>query len=167
MLCDLSLSERVWAVIRSKPNKEVFVRDFLGSDGFEVYLPFITQKGKWFKPKPLFPGYLFAKISPRFELSKVRKSPNVLCPLKFSDQLAILEDETVEFFKGRQNPDGIIYAEKPDRYLRGQIVRINEGSFAGLQAVVLEYLGDKERVRLLLQYFGRDVNIEVPESILN
>lgn len=167
MLCDLSLSERVWAVIRSKPNKELFVKDFFERDGFEVFLPMIKLKGENIKAKPLFPGYVFAKMSPRFDISYAKKTPNVLSPLLFKENLAALEEETVEEFKKRQRGDGIIYVDKPNKYTKGKVVKISEGSFAGLQAVVLEYLTEKERVRLLLQYFGREVNIEVPESILN
>ncbi|GEM_PF-977889 len=167
MLCDLSLSEKVWAVIRSKPKKEIFVKDFFVKDGFEVYLPIIKLKGKETKAKPLFPGYVFTKLSPRFDISYIKKSPNVLCPLMFKEQLAVLEEETINFFKQRQDSSGVIYVEKPNKFKRGQKVKISKGSFSGLEGVVLEYLKEKERVRLLLQYFGREINIEVKESILN
>lgn len=167
MLCDLSCAEKVWAVVRSKPHKEVFVRDFLLKDGFETYFPLISEGGKEEKSKPLFPGYLFVKISPRFELSYVKKTPNILCPLMFNENLAAIEESLISEFKLKENEKGVISVEKPHPFKRGDVIRIKEGSFAGIEAVVIEYLPEKERVRLLLDYFGREIRMETPESLLN
>ncbi|MCX7830717.1 MAG: hypothetical protein N2445_06635 [Acidobacteria bacterium] len=167
MLCDLSCADKVWAVLRSKPHKEFFVKDFLLKDGFETYFPVVSEKGKEEKSKPLFPGYLFVKISPRFELTLVKKTPNLLCPLMFKENLAVMEDSIIGEFKLRENSKGVITIEKPHPFKRGERVRIKEGSFAGIEAVVIEYLPEKERVRLLLDYFGREVRLETPESLLN
>lgn len=166
MLCDLSRTDKVWAVIRSKPRKEIFVRDHLHRDGFETYFPMISEKGKEEKSKPLFPGYLFVKISPRFELSNVKQTPNVLCPLMFNDNLAVVEESLISNFRLKENERGVITFEKPYPFKRGDVVRIKEGSFTGIKAVVIEYLPEKERVRLLLDYFGREVLLETPESLL-
>ena len=166
MLVDLSTSEKVWAVIRSKPRKEEFVRNYLSAEGREMYLPLVMQRGATGAARPLFPGYLFARISPRFDLAAIKNSPNVLCPLMFSDQLAALEEGTVWRFRASASSGGVIVVEKPERFKRGDIVRINSGSFEGIEAVVIEYIPDKERVRLLLEYFGREVRLEADESLL-
>lgn len=167
MLCDIYCSNKVWVVIRSKPHRESFLNSFLLNKGFETYYPLIAEKGREQKAKPLFPGYLFVKISPRFELQEVKNVPNLLCPLMFEESLAVIEDSIIDEFKHRENSQGLIAVEKPHRFKRGELIRIKEGSFTGIEAVVLEYIPERERVRLLLNYFGREIRLEAPESLLN
>jgi len=166
VLVPVGSSERVWAVFRAKPRKEMFLVDFLSSEGFRVYCPMLGEKGSRLRPKPCFPGYFFAEISPRFELTAVSKTPNVMCPLLFGGQLAALEPEHIDSFRAMESSEGIIEVARPEKFRKGQVVRILNGSFAGLDAVVTEWLPEKERVRLLLDYFGREVALEADEALL-
>ena len=166
MLVPVNSSERVWAVFRTKPLKESFLLDFLGRDGIAAYCPMVSEQGSKSKPKPCFPGYMFAEISPRFELAAVSKTPNILCPLLFGGDLAALEREVINRFKSMEKENGIIELERPPRFRKGDSVRIQSGSFAGIDAVVTEWLPEKERVRLLLDYFGREITLEADESLL-
>lgn len=109
---------------------------------------------------------MFAKISPRFELAAIKDYPNVLCPLIFSGQLAVLENNIIKSFKAETGASGVIVLERPPRFRKGDAVRITQGSFAGIKAVVTEYLPERERVRLLLDYFGREVSLEADEALL-
>ncbi len=166
MLVPLGSSERVWAVIRSKPGREQFLVDFLGRDGVTAYCPMVSRKGQRSKPKPCFTGYIFADVSPRFDLAYVSRVPNVLCPLLFGGELAAVEQDVIERFREMESTAGVIELERPQRFRKGDIVRIGSGSFAGIKAVVTEWLPEKERVRLLLDYFGREVMLEADEALL-
>ena len=65
-----------------------------------------------------------------------------------------------------ESPAGVIELERPQRFRKGDVVKICSGSFAGLRAVVTDWLPEKERVRLLLDYFGREVALEADEALL-
>lgn len=166
MLVPLGSSERVWAVIRTKPQKELFLLDHLERDGVSAYCPMVSRIGSGSRPKPCFPGYLFVEVSPRFELYTVSRAPNVLCPLMFGGALAAVERDAIEDLRSMETAEGVIELERPQRFRRGDVVKIGSGSFAGLKAVVTEWLPEKERVRLLLDYFGREVTLEADEALL-
>jgi transcriptional antiterminator RfaH len=49
----------------------------------------------------------------------------------------------------------------------GQPVHIVDGPFQGLEAVVTQVLPAKERIRVLLEFLGRSLEMEVPaEKVL-
>ena len=166
MLVPLGSSDRVWAVIRAKPQKELFILDYLEREDVSAYCPVVLRKGSRSKPRPCFPGYLFVEISPRFELFSISRAPNVLCPLMFGGELAAVEPDVIERFREMESATGVIELENPQRFRKGDVVKIGSGSFAGLKAVVTEWLPEKERVRLLLDYFGREVALEADEALL-
>ena len=166
MLVPLGSSERIWSVIRSKPARESFLVDFLGKEGLAAYCPMISRKGDKSKPRPCFPGYIFVRISPRFELSRVSGAPGVLRPLMFGGELAAVEPDVIERFRDMESAAGVIELERPQRFRKGDLVKIRSGSFTGFKAVVTEWLPERERVRLLLDYFGREVALEADEALL-
>jgi transcriptional antiterminator NusG len=47
------------------------------------------------------------------------------------------------------------------RFSKGDLVKIREGSFAGMEGEVAEILEQKGTVRVMLKIFGRDVPVEV------
>ncbi|HNQ77893.1 MAG TPA: transcription termination/antitermination NusG family protein [Acidobacteriota bacterium] len=166
MLVPPGSSDKVWSVIRSKPARESFLVDFLGKDGLAAYCPMISRKGDRSKPRPCFTGYVFVRLSPRFELSRVSGAPGVIRPLMFGGELAAVEPDVIERFRDMESPAGVIELERPQRFRKGDVVKICSGSFAGLRAVVTDWLPEKERVRLLLDYFGREVALEADEALL-
>jgi transcriptional antiterminator RfaH len=166
MLVSINSSEKVWGVFRTKPLKELFLLNYLEKDNILVYCPMLSEKGGRSVSRPFFPGYVFAEVSPRFELSKISRTPNILCPLLFAGQLAVIENDVVSAFKAMEGAAGVIELERPPRFKKGDVVRIQNGSFAGIRAVVTEWLPERERVRLLLDYFGREIKLEADEALL-
>jgi transcriptional antiterminator RfaH len=166
MLAAVNSSEKVWGVFRTKPLKEQFLLNYLDRERVSVYCPMVSEKGRGGKSKPFFPGYIFAAIAPRFELSTISRTPNILCPLIFGGDLAVLEEEVIARFRALEGGRGVIELERPQRFKKGDVVRIQSGSFAGINAVVTEWLPEKERIRLLLDYFGREIRLEADEALL-
>jgi transcriptional antiterminator RfaH len=166
MLSDLSAASRVWAVIATKPRKEETTAVFFEKEGFEVYLPKLMNKRLSAHMQPLFPGYLFARLSPKVELPKVRYYPGVIRPLLFGDQLACVEPELVEHWKAREGGRGFLTPEAKPAFEVGQRVRFSEGAFVGLEGTVLENLPSKDRVRVLLNYLGGTIPVEADRDLM-
>ena len=60
--------------------------------------------------------------------------------------------EIVEAVRGRMDGAGIVTLIKaPVEWKRGEKIKIGEGPFAGLDAIFVEALPDRERVVLLLE----------------
>ena len=54
-----------WYTVRTKPRRESFAQMELGRRGVETFLPRIIEPGRREEPSvgPLFPSYLFARLS--------------------------------------------------------------------------------------------------------
>jgi len=165
MLVDLASAKRVWAVIGVIPKKEDTTLARLEHEGLEAYCPKI-QGRRTRKPGPLFPGYLFVRLSPVRELLRVHFLPGVRRPILFQQQLACLEEEQVERWRKREGGRGFLTPKTPPPFQPGQRVRFVEGVFSGLEAVVIETMPARERVRLLMQHLQGKLPIEVDQAVL-
>jgi transcriptional antiterminator RfaH len=166
MLSDLTNAGRVWAVIATKARKEDPARLFFEKEGFEVYCPRLKRRASAAGLEILFPGYIFVWLSPRVELPAIRHYPGVRRPLLFGQQLACVEPELVEWWKGREGGRGYLTPEPPAPFLPGQLVRFQSGVFTGLKGIVLESLPARDRVRVLLEYLSGSVVVEADRSVL-
>jgi transcriptional antiterminator RfaH len=61
----------------------------------------------------------------------------------------------------RNHTDGSEVKELDYAISQGDNVRIAEGAFAGLEAIVTQILPAKERVRVLMDFLGRKMEAEV------
>ena len=166
MLTDAEAIGRSWVVIAVKPRKEEVTEAFFSREGLEAYCPKLMNRRLSPRIQPLFPGYLFAWISPRVELSSVRRFPGVLKPLLFGNQVACVEPELVEAWKEREGGRGYLTPEPSPPFEVGQRVRFREGAFVGLEATVLENLPARDRVRVLLDYLGASLPVEADRELL-
>ena len=166
MLADLSSARRVWAVLATKPRKEEIALVFIGEEGFEGYQPKVKNRHTGPIPRPMFPGYLFVRLSPKVELPKVRFFPGIFRPLLFGEQLACVEPELIQSWREREGGRGFLCPEPEAPFRVGQRVRFQEGAFAGMEGTVLEALPSKDRVRLLLEYLGGSLSVEADRNLL-
>ena len=166
MLTDVETIRRSWVVIAVKPRKEPVTAAFFQREGVEAYCPRLMNRRLSRRLQPLFPGYLFAWISPKVELINVRRFPGVLRPLLFGSQVACVEPELVERWKEREGGRGYLTPEPPPPFAVGQKVRFQEGAFVGLEATVLENLPARDRVRVLLDYLGASLPVEADRDLL-
>lgn len=151
-----------WYVVQSKPGQIERAAQELLNQGFEIFSPRITveriRAGKRIeKVEPLFPGYLFIELS---ELNSnwrpIRSTRGVARILTFGDKPAVVPDDVVENLRDRLRSEGELCSLEPQ-----QPVRIEEGPFSNLNAVFLEYDGEK-RAFLLLELLGRWQKLSLP-----
>ena len=156
-----------WFCIRSQPKHEHIAAAHLARfDDVEVFNPRIrfaraTRKGPLWVVESLFPNYLFARFNWKSGLSKVRYSPGVSTVVHFGTRWPTLPEEVVEQLRQTLGKDQV--HEVPPVAV-GDTVDIAGGAFHGLQGVVTRLLPARERVKVLLDFLGRQTMIEVPVS---
>ena len=106
----------------------------------------------------LFPGYLFARFSLRDMLPLVRSAPGVSSVVRFGNWYPVIEDDLIDDLR-IETEDGDA-RELRLEFEAGDRVKLVHGPLAGLEAVITHVLPGNERVRLLLEFLGRETLAE-------
>lgn len=143
-----------WYLVKTKPLYESRIYTRLTEAGFETIYPKILKKIKGkdrFDTRPLFPTYLFVHFAIE-QLRTVRYTRGVARVVSFGPEPQEVGPEIVEAVRSRMDESGIVKLVKPPvEWKRGQKITIGDGPFAGLDAIFVEALPDRERVVLLLE----------------
>ena len=156
-----------WYVVHTHVRSEAKAAFHLLRQGFSVYLPqYLKTRSHARKmdliKAPLFSRYLFISI----DLSKDRwYSVNSTIGVKHlicnGDFPAPLSDEIVDDIKFNEDPRGNVLLSKVNPFKKGDLVRIIDGAFS--QSIgIFDGSTDEERVRVLLEFLGRQVALSVP-----
>jgi transcriptional antiterminator RfaH len=146
-----------WYAVSTKPHREIQAELHIKQCGIECFLPLlkgskIIRRTRKTVIEPLFPGYLFA----RFDLDKhcraVSYATGVRKIVEFGSGPVELDATMIDAIKKRVS-DGYITL-MPVRPVYGQIVHIKGGPLAGLEAVFMREMTDRNRVLLLLNTLG-------------
>lgn len=162
---DLIVTPAAWYCLRSQPKHEHIAAATLRKiEGVEVFCPRIrlrkiTPRGAVWFVEALFPNYLFAKFELTPLKTQVQYSQGVSSILRFGDRLASIEESVIDELRKEMNHEEIrVIPEIPEV---GSKVKIAEGAFKGITAVVREVMPAKERVRLLLDFLGRSSEVQL------
>jgi transcriptional antiterminator RfaH len=158
-----------WYVIQSHPRKEPLVRRRIAELGREVFLPTITERRNGQRKAttgPLFPGYLFARLSPdEGDLIRIRWTHGVRRVLGDAAGARPVEDAVVEAIRSRADSTGRVRLGTGLR--RGAQVRILVGPLAGLVGILERPAATAlERVCVLLAVFQRPTRVELPAQAI-
>lgn len=160
--------ERFWFCVRAQPKRErIAGRALLQFEGVEVLLPLIRygrlrQGRRVSTTEPLFPGYLFARFEPVVRLNAVRYAQGVAKIVQFGGRYPQIPNSAVDQLRELLGPENLLTLECPLQ--PGMEVKIGAGPLSGIDAVVREYLPGKERVRILLDWLGRQIETEISSS---
>jgi transcriptional antiterminator RfaH len=155
----------LWFCLRTHPKHEHIaaagLRRQLETPCFSPRLRFrkATRRGAVWFVEPMFPGYIFAEFIYPLMHRRVEHATGVQGIVHFGDYLATIDTLTVTALQERAGDDEIVTIDpeiKP-----GQSVRIVEGPFQGLEAIVTRLLPARERVKVLLEFLGRPVETEI------
>jgi transcriptional antiterminator RfaH len=158
-----------WYAIRTKANREKDVEKRLKDFRLEVFLPWMRARRRigsrfhWILA-PLFPGYVFCRLDMVVSGKAARYSPGVKDFLTFGSRIAEVGENIIEALRERC-PGGVAEID-PVTAKPGEIVRINEGPFSGLEAVFEQKLKGSERVAVLLDILGRQTRIVLPSETI-
>jgi transcriptional antiterminator RfaH len=117
-----------------------------------------TKGGYFWVTEALFPGYFFARFSLRDMLALVRSAHGVTNVVRFGEWYPEIADSIIEEL--RVETEDRVIGESVSPLAPGDRVRLVGGALAGLEAVVTHVLPGNERVRLLLDFLGRETVAE-------
>jgi transcriptional antiterminator RfaH len=155
----------LWFCLRTQPKHEhiaaMTLRRQVQVPCFAPRLRFkkATRRGAIWFVESMFPGYLFAEFIYPLLHRRVEHAAGIQGIVHFGDQLATVDAETITALRKKAGQDEIVTVD-PEINV-GQTVRIAEGPFRGLEAVVTRLMPAKERVRVLMEFVGRSVETEV------
>jgi transcription antitermination factor NusG len=147
------------------PNHEKRVSQHCQHRLIESFLPLYRVMRRWRNrrtavlERPLFPGYLFARIASRNRV-RVLELPGVVSIVSSAGQLLPLTDDYISNLR-----EGLLLNKiEPHANVDvGESVRIIHGAFAGAEGI-LERRKNDLRVVLRLEMLARSVSVEVDAS---
>ncbi len=160
-----------WYVLRSKPNKETLLCEQLMARQIDVYYPCVrvqTVNPRARKMRPYFPGYLFVHVDlAEVGESVLRWTPGAQNLVSFGGEPASVPEHLLGAIRRRVEAINAAGGEMLDGLRRGERVLIQEGPFAGYEALFDARLPGRERVRVLLALLsGQQVPVELPAGQL-
>ena len=153
-----------WYVLRTQPHRERVAEQFLAERNVASYLP---RMAPWSGPvlgaaiRPMFPGYLFVFTVLADAAVRIMRTPGVKEFVRFGGEPASVDETVIAFLRAREGPDGLIRCDHGVR--KDSEVRIVQGPFRGLRAIVEERLPTRQRIRVLMDILQRTTRVELPE----
>ena len=158
-----------WYVVYTKPRAEELARRELERKKVHVFLPKVEERSPAFgrgpvRITPLFPGYLFVRISIPDDYYKVIWARGVKRLVGNGAGPLPLDDSVIDFLKTKTGERGFI---RPTNVFRHQDrVRVKKGLFEGLLGVVDGCLDKRGRIRVLMSLLGDRTHVVLPSCLL-
>lgn len=151
----LSNSEMPWYVVCTKPNQEKQASLNIGRLGVGCFFP-LLQEQKIIRRKlrtvatPLFPGYLFVRISMSEHYRMVIYARGVQKMVEFGSGPVEVDPSVIDMIRARTSDSNVYVKVKELKLSSGQPVRIRDGPLGGLEAVFMRELPGRQRALILL-----------------
>ncbi len=163
-------AEPAWYCLRSQPKHEHIAGAHLRMlERVAVFCPRIrfkkaTRRGLVWVTEAMFTGYLFA----RFELAEMHRqvlyAHGVCGIVRFGNRYPTIEEGSLAQL--RNQTDVAEVKQLIYEFSQGDRVKIMEGVFVGLEAVVTQVLPATQRVKILMDFLGRKTEAEVENASL-
>ncbi len=121
-----------------------------------------TRRGPVWVTEAMFPGYLFAQFELAEMHRQVRYAHGVSGIVQFGGRYPAIEDRALAQL--REYSGAAEITELNYEISQGDQVKIVEGVFVGLEAVVTQVVPAKERVKILMDFLGRKVEADVEHT---
>jgi transcription antitermination factor NusG len=151
-----------WHAIYTSPRHEKRVHEYMVGRQLECFLPLHRMVHRWkngckaLVELPLFPGYLFARVSQK-ERVRVLEIPGVLCFVGNKTGASEISDFEIETLRSGLH----LQKFEPHHQLAiGEKVRIKSGPLSGLNGVLLRN-ANNFRVVLTLELIQQSVAVEL------
>ncbi|MDZ4286423.1 MAG: transcription termination/antitermination NusG family protein [Prosthecobacter sp.] len=161
----MSENQAAWYVIHTRPKCEHLAASLmLGLPDVETYCPRIrfqrnTRRGKVWFVEALFPSYFFARFEPTTSMRAVKHSQNVIRILDFGGTLVPVSDSVIASLRREMENQDV--REIQIGVHVGDTVELTEGPMRGLKGIVNSIHSGAERVKILLEFLGRESLVEV------
>jgi transcriptional antiterminator RfaH len=157
-----------WYAMRSKPNKEEFLAGQLRGYGVEVYFPALRVKPvnpRAKKIRPYFPNYLFVRVDlDEVNMSDLQWMPGASGLVSFAGEPASVPDFLIAALRRQVDLHNEAFQEQRKNFKPGEPIVIQEGPFAGYEAIFDTRISGQDRVRVLLKLLqSRQVPVELSD----
>src|SRR5690606_22480873 len=154
------LPTSAWYLLQCKPRQDARAQEHLDRQGFECFAPTLTREtiraGKLRQlQQPLFPGYVFIRMSGDDSWLSLRSTRGVSHVDGFCGQTCGVRDSYNDHLK-----QGCAVKTNDPLLMPGDREQIKVGEFADMEAIFLSMDG-QERVMLLLSMLNREQHIQV------
>jgi transcription antitermination factor NusG len=156
--------EKRWAVLRAQAHREAFVAQSVSSRGVECYIP-VRPARKPGAANILFPGYVFAQVSPSSDdLLRIRSAPGVAYVLPRTGAPALLPDPLIGAIRAKEEELRARPAAR--QFSNGEQVRVLTGPFKWVEGVFDRKLSASGRVRILLSLASGGMAVQMSATDL-
>jgi transcriptional antiterminator RfaH len=164
-----NVSQLAWFCLRSQPKHEHIAAARLRAELIEAFSPRIrfkraTRRGPSWFTEALFPGYLFARFDWQNSFRIVTHASGVAGIVHFGNKWPTIPDTDIEELR-RKFGEMELHVVDPE-LSEGETVQIATGAFRGLSAVISKVMPSQERVKILLEFVGRQTAVEIDKASL-
>lgn len=162
---DIYSCEMGWYCLKAIPKKEHLAATMLEKDsGIEAFSPRIsfvkkTRRGKVRFVEALFPGYLFVHTALKETFRVLMATHGVKSIVCYGDMVPVVPERFIEELRSRLKED--LHEEPEPTVALGQTVTLTEGPFQDLRGIISGTVPAKDRVKVLLELLGQQIEIEI------
>lgn len=163
-------SEPRWYCLRTGPRQEdLAARNLSRLEGITTFLPRIrfrraTRRGPVWFTEPLFPRYLFAQFDRAALQRFVLHTHGVTGWVHFGEQPAEVPGAALDRLRAELGAEEIKVFDQPLQ--PGDKATVVAGPMQGIEVVVRQLLSSADRVRVLLNFLGREMEVDMPRDNL-
>jgi transcriptional antiterminator RfaH len=163
---DFTKSAPGWYCFKALPKKEHIASELLRREaGMDTLCPRIaylkkTRRGKVRFVECLFPGYVFIKADLAESYRRIRATQGIRDIVSFGGRCPEVPEAFIDELRSRLDEENLKAIPEPV-VKPGQEVTIMEGPFKDWNAIVTGQLDARQRVGLLLDFLGRQMEIRV------
>ncbi len=156
-----------WYALATQPRHEKVVAGQLFAGSVEAFLPILKTQSQWKDRKmvidrPVFPGYVFARIDLNERMS-VYRIPGVLRILSFNGQAAAIDDYEIEAVRICLTRGS--YPETHPFPVVGEKVRVKSGALQGVEGIVTR-VKNQCRIVVSIALIHQSVSAEIDAGLL-
>lgn len=161
-----------WYCVHTKPKKEILVEKFLNDElELETYFPRLRRKKTIRRVKrevlePLFPRYLFCRLSLADSYRAVIYGRDVLGLVSAGDKPTEVDEQIIDQLKEWAGEGESIISLEPKPIRKGDPIKITDGPMQGLEATFLQDATKDERVAILLNLMNTEVQLKIDRAFI-
>ncbi|PJZ59941.1 UpxY family transcription antiterminator [Leptospira adleri] len=157
-----------WYALYTNPRAEKKLKKLFQERKIECFLPLLSKRKKWsdrwkIVEEPMYPSYIFVKISFFEERIKVLQLPGAHHFVFYAGKPYVIPDEDIQLVRTflETFPDKI-QVEIQEKLSPGQKVLIKEGPFAGYNAEIIQR---KNQEQIIVKFPGMNLMTSVTLDI--
>ncbi len=158
-----------WYCFKSQQKREKFAATSVSQYlGLPTYCPIIsyyksTRRGRIRFTEAMFAGYIFVQADLRESLQLILRTTGIVGAVRYGNIIPMVMAQFIEGLRETMGGDHYEISDVDD-HCRSDNVRIVEGPFSGIIGQVTSCLSSDERVKVLVDFLGREVELSVPKS---